>query len=165
MMHKVSGFFLFALLSWCSISPAQSAQKATSIIVDKTARTLILMNHGKVLRRYTQIKLGLNNPKGHKQQEGDLRTPEGQYRINGRNAQSQYHLSLRISYPNAKDIVTAKKLGVSPGGDIFIHGQPNGSTVERIPMDWTAGCISVSNAEIEEIWSLVDVGTPILIKP
>jgi murein L,D-transpeptidase YafK len=164
-MHKFGGLFLLALLSWCSLSPAQSAQKATSIVVDKTARTLTLLNHGKVLRRYTQIKLGLNNPKGHKQQEGDSRTPEGEYRINGRNANSLYHLSLRISYPNAKDIVRAKQLGVSPGGDIFIHGQPNGSTILRIPMDWTAGCISVSNAEIEEIWSLVDVGTPILINP
>ncbi len=164
MMQKVGGLVLCILLSWFAIFPAQSAQKVTLIVVDKTARTLTLLSHGKVLRRYTQLKLG-PNPQGHKQQEGDGRTPEGQYRINGRNAHSLYHLSLRISYPNAKDIALAKQLGISPGGDIFIHGQPNQSTLERIPIDWTAGCISVSNAEIEEIWSLVDVGTPIQIKP
>lgn len=163
-MQKVSGLLLLALLSWCSVSIAKLTQKATLIVVDKTARTLTLLNHGKILRRYAQIKLS-PNPKGHKHQEGDGRTPEGQYRIDGRNAASQFHLSLRISYPNAKDIALAKQLGVSPGGDIFIHGQPNHSPLERIPADWTAGCIAVRNAEIEEIWSLVDVGTPILIKP
>jgi murein L,D-transpeptidase YafK len=103
-----------------------------------------------------------------KTRQGDHRTPEGVYVINGRNAQSQFHRSLHISYPNAADRERAHKLGVSPGGDIFIHGLPNGYGLigaAHRAHDWTDGCIAVTDQEIEEIWKLVDNGTLIEIRP
>ena len=101
-------------------------------------------------------------PDGHKTRSGDGRTPEGRYWINRRNPRSEFYLSLGISYPNAQDIVRAKAMGVSPGGDIFIHGGPNARSTKR-KGDWTAGCIAVTDAEMEEIWSLVPTGVPITI--
>lgn len=102
------------------------------------------------------------SPRGHKQFEGDGRTPEGTYRINRRNPNSQYHLSLGISYPNTDDVAFARSQGKQPGGEIFIHGTPIGYVGKR---DWTWGCIAVSNEEIEEIYAMVDDGTLILIVP
>lgn len=136
--------------------------KADRVSVDKSERLMILYNDGKEIARYTDIKLG-DAPVGHKQFEGDEKTPEGSYTINGRNPKSSYHLSLRISYPNAADRAYAKAKGKSPGGDIFIHGQPNISPIERLRHDWTDGCIAVSNAEIAQIWKLVPDGTRISI--
>ncbi len=138
--------------------------KADKITVDKSDRVMILFSAGKEIIRYKNIRLG-DAPTGHKQFEGDEKTPEGTYRINGRNPASSYHLSLRISYPNAADRAYARSKGRSPGGDIFIHGQPNkwvGSTIDR---DWTDGCIALSNAEIEQLWKIVPDGTPIIITP
>ncbi len=136
------------------------------VIVLKSARKMQLLAANKVVRDYS-IALG-DNPKGHKQEEGDERTPEGLYTIDYRNPQSRYHLSLHINYPNAQDKQSAAERGVSPGGNIFIHGMPNhlgwlGALANNI--DWTDGCIAVSNADIEEIWALVKNGTPIEIKP
>ncbi len=122
------------------------------------------MSGANVLRTYRDIKLG-DAPTGHKQFEGDEKTPEGVYKISGRNGGSRYHLSLRISYPDATDRANAARAGRSPGGDIFIHGQPNGALLPRIPYDWTDGCIALSNAEIEEVWRLVPNGTPVTIRP
>lgn len=139
-------------------------QKADLIVVDKSDRTLILHKGGKILIRYDNIRFG-DAPEGHKQFEGDERTPEGNYTIDARNPQSSYHLSLRISYPNAKDREEAARKGRSPGGDIFIHGQPNGRNGPKIDSDWTDGCIAVGNREIEQIWDLVDDGTLIKIEP
>lgn len=139
------------------------AQTADHIVVDKRARTLTLMAGDTSLKTYRYIKLG-DRPFGHKQFEGDEKTPEGEYRIDGRNAGSRFHRSLRISYPNAQDREVARKAGRSPGGDIFIHGQPNGATLERIPYDWTDGCIALTNAEIDELWKLVKVGTRVSIR-
>ena len=105
-------------------------------------------------------------PVGHKQFEGDERTPEGRYTIHTRNPQSAYYLSLRIDYPNARDRAFAAAKGRSPGGDIFIHGQPNAApSGMRIAGDWTDGCIAVSNAEMDLLWSAIPDGTPIDIRP
>jgi murein L,D-transpeptidase YafK len=138
--------------------------KADRILVDKSDRVLILYKKDREIHRYTDIKFG-DEPVGHKQFEGDEKTPEGRYTINGRNPASRYHLSLRISYPNAADTAYAEAKGKSPGSDIFIHGQPNGSPLERLPNDWTDGCIALSNDEIKLLWKQVDDGTPILIRP
>jgi murein L,D-transpeptidase YafK len=143
---------------------AKPVVKADRILVDKSDRVLILYKQDREIHRYTDIKFG-DAPVGHKQFEGDEKTPEGRYTINGRNPASRYHLSLRISYPNAADRAFAKTEGKSPGGDIFIHGQPNRSPLSRIDSDWTDGCIALSNAEIKLLWKQVDDGTPIVIRP
>jgi murein L,D-transpeptidase YafK len=137
-----------------------------NIIVEKAARILKLY-HGKQLIQTYRIALG-NQPIGQKRCEGDKRTPEGSYLIDGHNNKSHYHLSLHISYPNAADRAKAKKLGCNPGGDIMIHGLPNGYEwigKSHVNHDWTHGCIAVSNQEIEHIWKLVSNGTSVLIKP
>ena len=104
-------------------------------------------------------------PIGDKQRQGDGRTPEGWYRIDRRNAQSRFHLSLGIDYPRPEQVARARSKGIDPGGDIFIHGQPNGYQGPKLGNDWTAGCAAVSNAEIRQIWSRVAIGTPVEIRP
>lgn len=124
------------------------------------------MNGDTVVKSY-RIALG-GVPKGHKECQGDNRTPEGHYIIDSRNKSSKYHRSLHVSYPNPADIRAAKKRGCNPGGDIMIHGLPNGygwTGASHTAIDWTLGCIAVTNKEIEEIWRLVPNGTPIEIKP
>lgn len=138
--------------------------RADYLLVDKSDRLMIAYQDGQPIRAYRHIQFG-DQPLGHKQFEGDERTPEGLYTIDWRNPQSSYHLSLRISYPNADDRAYAERLGRSPGGDIFIHGQPNRLPFGRMPGDWTDGCIALSNEEIEELWQIVPDGTPIEIKP
>jgi murein L,D-transpeptidase YafK len=137
---------------------------ASYILVDKSDRTLTLFSDGALIKTYTGIQLG-DAPMGHKQFEGDERTPEGHYTIDTRNPNSAYHLSLRVSYPSAADRAFAAAQGRSPGGDIFLHGQPNGMPAGRIPGDWTDGCIAFSNEEIEELWGAIPDGTPIEIRP
>ncbi len=139
---------------------------ADSVLVEKSKRKMYLIHDGKPFREY-DISLG-DSPIGHKQQQGDEKTPEGNYVIDFRNPKSRYHLSLHINYPSQKDKDSAKKRGVSPGGDIFIHGLPNGMGFLELAFmgrDWTDGCIAVTNGQIEEIWNLVKDGTPILINP
>ena len=138
--------------------------KADSILVDKSDRTLILFKADKEIARYHNIRFGKVS-EGRKRFQGDERTPEGRYMISDRNPGSRYHLSLRISYPNASDRAYAQARGKSPGGDIFIHGQPNGRHGSPIATDWTDGCIAMSNAEIEQIWEVVPDGTAITIQP
>lgn len=138
--------------------------KANRILVDKSDRLLILFNGEKEIARYSNIRFG-DAPEGHKRFEGDEKTPEGTYAINGRNPGSAFHLSLRVSYPNAADRAYAEARGKSPGGDIFIHGQPNGYDGPPIARDWTDGCIALSNAEIEQIWDVVRDGAEIEIRP
>jgi murein L,D-transpeptidase YafK len=159
------------LLAACGNGSAQSdlpvvakGTEADRILVDKSERLITLYKGDSEIARYTDIKLG-DAPVGHKRFEGDEKTPEGEYFINGRNPQSSYHLSLRISYPNAADRAYAESKGKLPGGDIFIHGQPNMSPIKRLSRDWTDGCIAVSNAEIEQLWKLVPDGTKIIIRP
>jgi murein L,D-transpeptidase YafK len=132
--------------------------QVTSILAFKGDRTLALLHHDEILTRY-KFELGFN-PTGHKQFEGDGRTPEGQYWIDRRNPNSDYHLSIGISYPNTADSLHALAAGRSPGGDIFIHGTPEEMKGKD---DWTAGCIAVTNREMEEIYAMVPNGVPIHI--
>lgn len=136
------------------------------IVVNKAKRVMTLYADKKAIKTY-RIALG-GNPVGHKEQEGDSRTPEGRYIIDAKNPWSSFHLSLHISYPDRRDRAAARKKGMSPGGAIMIHGTPEGLAAAQalgIFNDWTAGCIAVSNAEIEEIYRAVRIGTPIVIKP
>lgn len=143
---------------------AATAEQADFVLVDKSDRMLWLYAGGRVIRQYSGLQFG-DQPAGHKQFEGDERTPEGRYTIDYGNPQSGYHLSLHISYPNAADRAYAAAQGRPPGGLIFIHGQPNALRDGRVEGDWTDGCIALSNAEIEELWALVGDGTPIEIRP
>ena len=146
-------------------APAAAQEPQVDFVrVDKSERTLTLYAGDRVVRRYTGIQLG-DAPVGPKRFEGDERTPEGRYEIDYGNPASAYSLSLHISYPNAADFAYARARGRSPGGLIFIHGQPIEWRMGRVPGDWTDGCIALSNAEIEEMWSLVGDGTPIEIVP
>lgn len=137
---------------------------ADFLLVDKSDRMLVAYSKGKAIRIYRGIRFG-DAPQGHKRFEGDERTPEGLYYIDARNPESSFHLSLKISYPNSRDRAFAAQYGRSAGGNIFIHGQPNGYKGAPIKRDWTDGCIALSNAEIRELWSLVPDGTPIRIRP
>ncbi len=133
----------------------------TWVVVQKQERRLYLFNNNKILKEYP-ISLGFA-PDGHKLYEGDGRTPEGTYYIDRRNPDSDFHLSVGISYPNQQDLAFAQYMGIKPGGEIFIHGEPNRRA--RKDGDWTAGCIAVTNEAIEEIYSMVQDGTPITINP
>lgn len=134
--------------------------RANLIVVHKARREMLLLRGESILRSY-RVALG-RNPLGHKMQEGDGRTPEGRYTIDRRNPKSKYHLSLHISYPGAQDTARAEAAGVPPGGDVMIHGV---GPAMPAAADWTQGCIAVSDAEMDEIWSLVPDGTPIVIHP
>ena len=135
--------------------------KVTYIIANKSERKMFLFHKNTVLKEY-DFDLGFA-PIGDKFYEGDGRTPEGNYFIDRRNPNSKFHLSIGISYPNAKDRAEAAALGKPPGGDIFIHGESDRRKLGR--NDWTWGCIAVPNREIEEIYSMVQNGTPIKINP
>jgi murein L,D-transpeptidase YafK len=139
---------------------------ADSIVIEKGARRLTLFHIGRPIRTYL-VALG-RNPVGDKRAAGDRRTPEGLFYIEGRNPYSQYHLSLKISYPSAAQRERAAAMGVNPGGNIMIHGLPNGrgdvGAYHRIT-DWTNGCVALTDEEIEELWSAVPIGTPVHIKP
>ncbi len=146
--------------------PAPESEQADRVLVLKAERRLILFREGRRLAAY-DIVLG-RNPEGHKRREGDSRTPEGRYRIDWRNPQSSFHLSLHISYPAERDSEAAAARGEDPGGMIMIHGLPNGMSwlgAAGLVRDWTEGCIAVTDESIREIWRLVPDGTPIDIKP
>jgi len=139
---------------------------ADSVLVRKSERRLYLMRQGEILRTY-KVSLGAR-PEGHKQYEGDYRTPEGKYRLTRRNPNSEYFLSIQIDYPNAEDVARARKLGLKPGGAIMIHGEPNVPKRSRDyyrNVDWTEGCIAVSNSDMVEIWLMTPPNTPIEIAP
>ena len=136
------------------------------IVVEKSARKLSIFHEAKPVKDY-HVALG-RNPIGPKQQEGDMKTPEGIYQIDYRNPQSDYHLALHVSYPSAEDIAHAAERGVPAGFDIMIHGLPNdhgwiGAFHRR--KDWTAGCIALTDAEIEELWRVTPDGTAVEIRP
>jgi murein L,D-transpeptidase YafK len=160
---------LLAVSTVCAGVVAQSTAKplhADRVLVLKKERTLQLLSQGKVIKTY-KVALG-GDPVGPKTQQGDHKTPEGVYVLDSRSAHSQFHKSIHISYPNATDRAAARRKGVSPGGDVFVHGLPNGygwvGAAHRA-RDWTDGCIAVTNEEIEEIWTAVPDGTPIEIRP
>lgn len=139
---------------------------ADSVLIKKKQRKLYLIKNGKTYRTYS-VRLG-SNPVGHKQKDGDERTPEGQYVLDSRNENSKFHKSIHISYPNQEDQKYAKEAGLDPGGAIMIHGQPNGlGWAWRLLSlwDWTDGCIAVNNHDMDEIWNLVENGTSIEITP
>lgn len=144
------------------------ADEVDMVLVEKGTRKLSLLSGQKVVAQY-DIDLGFT-PEGHKEREGDGKTPEGFYKISGRNPKSKYFLSLRISYPNEQDKLYAAEMGVSPGSDIMIHGLPNGLSFfgfkKKLKKDWTRGCIAVqTNAEMQEIWDNVRDGTMVEIRP
>jgi murein L,D-transpeptidase YafK len=147
-------------LSGCSRFIEYNGPEVTRIEVFKNERLMVLFHNDEVLESY-EIELGFA-PEGHKLQEGDGRTPEGEYFIDRRNPNSLYYLSLGISYPNEEDRAQARARNVSPGGDIFIHGTPRPF---RRADDWTVGCIAVSNRDMRHIYAMVRDGTPIRIHP
>ena len=145
---------------------ALRTEPADRVLIEKQARRMTLFSKGEVIKTY-KVALG-GNPVGPKEREGDNKTPEGIYHIDARNGSSAYHLSLHISYPNEKDLLKARELGVSPGGDIMIHGIKNGFApvgTAHTQRDWTEGCIAVTNQEMEEIYRLVPHGTIVEIMP
>jgi L,D-peptidoglycan transpeptidase YkuD (ErfK/YbiS/YcfS/YnhG family) len=145
---------------------ALRTEPADIVLIVKKERRLTLLSRGEVIKTYT-IALG-GNPVGPKERQGDNKTPEGTYIIDSRNSNSGYHLSLHISYPNEKDKIRARELGVSPGGDIMIHGIKNGFSMvgaSHAEIDWTKGCIAVTNQEMEEIYKFVPNGTIVEIRP
>ncbi|MFP5226557.1 MAG: murein L,D-transpeptidase family protein [Acidobacteriota bacterium] len=142
----------------------RAQRRADRVLVLKSAHILELLNHGEIIRTY---KVALGDPKGQKVQRGDKKTPEGLYFVDAKNPHSLFHRALHLSYPNAEDRARARRLGVNPGGDIEIHGLPKqyawmGAAHRTI--DWTTGCIAVTNPEIDEIWDDVAVGTPVEIR-
>jgi murein L,D-transpeptidase YafK len=147
-----------------SLPPPPLTGQVDRVIIDKSDRRMQLMQGGKVVRSY-QIALGFT-PEGDKDRQGDGRTPEGEFTIDRRNDRSAFHLSLGLDYPRPEDRARAAAGGYSPGGDIFIHGQPNALS-ERFKLrgDWTAGCIAVTNPEMREIWAVTPIGTKVEIRP
>lgn len=151
------------LITW--VSPALG-NDIDSVLVNKSELKMYLLAKGEKVKEYS-IALGAN-PKGHKQQEGDERTPEGKYFLDYKKSDSSFYKAIHISYPNMEDQTKAKERGANPGGLIMIHGQKNGlgwlSWVSQ-NFNWTNGCIAVTNKEMDEIWNLMKVGTPIEIQP
>ena len=160
-----------ALVSWSGEGLAQASlirhhERADSVLVVKSERKLYLLRAGEVLREF-DVSLGLV-PTGHKQREGDFRTPEGRYYLEARNPSSDYFLSIKVSYPNSEDRARARAAGVDPGGQIMIHGLPNEPKREESSYrgwDWTDGCIAVSNSDMIDIWLMTGESTPIEIRP
>ena len=162
MIKKI--IILIILLPWPAI--AGDLLKADSVLVKKYEKRLYLMKNKKPFKIY-RVAFGANS-KGPKRKEGDERTPEGTYILDYKNSDSDFYKSIHISYPNDQDVKRAQKMGAAPGGDIMIHGQKNDAkNFDRIHqyVNWTDGCIAVTNAEMDEIWASVDVGTPITIEP
>jgi murein L,D-transpeptidase YafK len=150
-----------------AISPVECAVTPVECVLVYKSRQIMQLLSGKEVVRSYQVALG-RNPLGHKQKAGDCRTPEGAYLIDRHSKQSRFYKSLHITYPNRQDLASARNRGSSPGGDIMIHGLPEGFedlADFHFRMNWTKGCIAVNNAEMDEIWRLVADGTPIIIKP
>ena len=173
MVAGAAAVLLAVFIGWDFIAPvrhvpelASAEGQATSIVVEKRSRLLTLFHGDKAIGTF-RVSLG-RDPIGAKEREGDSRTPEGNYIIDSKNRRSHFHLALHISYPDAKDRAHATLRDVPPGSDIMIHGLPNGlGWLGRLHLlrDWTDGCIAVTDPEIEQIWALVDTGTPIQIRP
>ena len=162
------GIVVASLLGICWLAPSRAGDfpVADTVIIEKASRKLHLMQKGKVFRTF-DVSLGIR-PDGDKQEEGDFRTPEGRYVLDMRNPNSEFFLSIHVSYPNRQDRREARRQGVEPGGAIMIHGQPNipnkSATYYRT-QDWTNGCIAVSNSDMIDIWLMTGENTPIEIRP
>jgi murein L,D-transpeptidase YafK len=161
----VTALFANAIVGHSSPDKLPQPEKADSILILKKEHTLELLSAGKVIRTH-KVALGRGGL-APKQREGDDRTPEGRYVIDSKNAKSSFYRALHVSYPDAEDRKRAATRGVSPGGAIMIHGLPNGMSwvgASHHLYDWTKGCIAVTDQEIDEIWNLVPVGTPVEIR-
>ena len=157
---------LIILLLILQTSNGESAQKADSVLVIKSEKRLYLMDKGERFASFP-VTFGAE-PVGHKQMQGDERTPEGHYTLTYKNPKSKFYKSIHISYPNARDRENARRLGVDPGGDIMIHGLAKGwEWAESLAtsFSWTNGCIALSNKDMDLVWEAVDSGTPIEIRP
>lgn len=167
MKRRIFGLGALATLALAGCAGSKfktyNGPEVTSIVINKSARSMYLLHHQDILKAY-EINLGFA-PDGPKRFEGDGKTPEGTYIIDRRNPNSAFHLSLGISYPNASDIAYARSQGKKPGGDIFIHGKPNRNKKLASGENWTAGCIAVKDREIEDIYAMVRNGTLITIRP
>jgi murein L,D-transpeptidase YafK len=155
---------LFSVMLLISGVNSYALDKADSVFVDKSESRLYLMRDGVAFRDY-HVAFGAN-PKGHKQEEGDERTPEGEYTLDYKKEDSAFYKAIHISYPNENDTRRAETRGVNPGDFIMIHGQKNGLgwlSIISQRFNWTNGCIAVKNSEMDEIWQSVDAGTPIEI--
>ena len=166
MNYLFSRILLVGCLLGMSGTAAADYVMADRVVIRKSDRTLLLMKEGNVLRTIN-VALGLL-PEGDKTTEGDFHTPEGSYTLNKRNPASDYFLSIQISYPNAEDVRESHALGLDPGGQIMIHGQPNNpkhSPTYYQQTDWTDGCIAVSNSDMIDIWLMTSADTPVVISP
>ena len=158
--------FVAAVLSWTPIAQGGEFPVADKVVVEKSDRKLHLMKDGEAFRTF-DIALGIR-PIGDKEREGDFKTPEGRYILDTRNPDSEYFLSIHVSYPDQRDRAEAREKGVDPGGAIMIHGQPNDPTRSEAyyrTQDWTNGCIAVSNSDMIDIWLMTADDTPIEILP
>ena len=158
--------FLLAILLILIAQTSRAEQSITSVRVLKSDHKLQLLAGDKVMHKFHVI-FGAN-PKGHKTQEGDERTPEGKYKLDYKKPNSAFHKAIHISYPNATDVAVAKSHGVRPGGNVMIHGQKNGLawlSLASQRFNWTNGCVALSDDDMDIVWSLVKEGTPIEIKP
>jgi murein L,D-transpeptidase YafK len=165
-LNFLAAFILCGVLIANRTSPTASDVKPDRILIVKSQRTLSLMRGEQTLKRYS-VALG-RQPIGAKDRAGDHKTPEGIYFVDRKLPNSKFHMALHLSYPDPKDRDRAKQMGVSPGGDVEIHGLPFGFAwlgEQQRRVDWTDGCIALSNAEIEEIYPLIAVGTPVEIRP
>src|SRR5689334_12248831 len=163
---KSALLLLFFGIAFSFADEAKRPERVDRVVVYKKERKLILLSHGKEVHSY-KIALG-GEPVGPKTRQGDHRTPEGIYKLDSRNPNSQYYKAFHISYPNAKDLAAARKAGVPPGGDIMLHGlgkKYGWVGKAHTAHDWTDGCIAVTNEEMDELWELVPTGTEIEIKP
>jgi len=162
-MLLIGGIYVYAHHLW---NPLPAGTTIDRIMVEKSARRLSIFANGKKLKSYP-VALG-RNPVGPKEEEGDMKTPEGIYKIDDRNPRSSFHLALHVSYPSDEDKARAAERGVPAGSEIMIHGIRNGlgwiGAFHRMH-DWTIGCIAVTDEEIEELWRVIPNGTPIEIRP
>lgn len=160
-MFRILPLLIVLFLSACSAGPI-----VDKVLVEKSANKMYLLDGRNVIRTY-DISLG-QNPIGHKIKEGDMRTPEGEYLLIYKNNKSKFYRSITVSYPDEEDIARAMRRGVNPGGDIVIHGFPNelgNVTGPFEPQNWTEGCIAVRNHEMDEMFNLIPLNTPIEIRP
>lgn len=159
----IAGIFFYTHHNWNALRANTTIDR---IVVEKAERKLSIFREGKLIKTY-RVALG-GNPVGPKEQEGDMKTPEGVYKIDYRNPNSDYHLALHVSYPSDEDNARAAARGVNAGFDIMIHGLPNGKGwmgAAHRQIDWTAGCIAVTDEEIEELWRVTPDGTTVEIRP
>jgi murein L,D-transpeptidase YafK len=157
-------FLCIILVSLSCVSHSQEI--ADYVLVEKSKHLLTLFKNGKSIATYHVVFGG--NPVGHKEQEGDQKTPEGRYTLDSKNSNSTFTKAIHISYPNAADIAKAKSKGVSPGGVVMIHGQKNGfgwASFATQRINWTKGCVALSNEDMEKVWKSINVPTQIEIKP